>query len=212
MSDDTDPKVEPSAADADAKRHAPRWVLPVAFFVGGALITAGVVALLLNITQRKNEAQQPYFQVVQPTDTSFDPRSGARTSPSSTRAGRTPRSMRSRPRHARPPRRTPRRQPMCPPASSRLIRVWSPCGRATPSRWSTTSPRGHAYMLSDQMQVKRVQALKQPGACLNCHASIPEVRTTSAETLEHRLGDHEQDAVLGRGGLGQAPCLVHRLP
>jgi nitrite reductase (cytochrome c-552) len=31
--------------------------------------------------------------------------------------------------------------------------------------------RGHAYMLSDQLGTKRVTERKQPGACLNCHAS-----------------------------------------
>jgi len=32
--------------------------------------------------------------------------------------------------------------------------------------------RGHAYMLVDQRTTKRVTERKQPGACLNCHASI----------------------------------------
>ena len=31
--------------------------------------------------------------------------------------------------------------------------------------------RGHAYMLSDQRGTKRVTERKQPGSCLNCHAS-----------------------------------------
>jgi nitrite reductase (cytochrome c-552) len=32
--------------------------------------------------------------------------------------------------------------------------------------------RGHAYMLDDQTFTMRQQAAPQPGACLNCHASI----------------------------------------
>ena len=32
--------------------------------------------------------------------------------------------------------------------------------------------RGHAYMLADQDETERVHAVKQPGACLHCHASI----------------------------------------
>jgi len=32
--------------------------------------------------------------------------------------------------------------------------------------------RGHAYMLDDQTYTERQQAAKQPGTCLNCHASI----------------------------------------
>lgn len=31
--------------------------------------------------------------------------------------------------------------------------------------------RGHAYMLSDQIHTQRQVVVKQPGACLNCHAS-----------------------------------------
>jgi nitrite reductase (cytochrome c-552) len=31
--------------------------------------------------------------------------------------------------------------------------------------------RGHAYMLEDQTYTKRVTAVAQPGACMNCHAS-----------------------------------------
>ncbi len=36
-------------------------------------------------------------------------------------------------------------------------------------------PQGHHYMLEDQMWTRRMTEFKQPGACLNCHASLPEV-------------------------------------
>jgi len=32
--------------------------------------------------------------------------------------------------------------------------------------------RGHAYMLKDQRETERVQKFKQPGSCLQCHASV----------------------------------------
>ena len=32
--------------------------------------------------------------------------------------------------------------------------------------------RGHAYMLADQEQTKRVTKRPQPGTCLHCHASV----------------------------------------
>ena len=32
--------------------------------------------------------------------------------------------------------------------------------------------RGHAYMLEDQMFTERQQVTKQPGTCINCHASV----------------------------------------
>jgi nitrite reductase (cytochrome c-552) len=47
-------------------------------------------------------------------------------------------------------------------------------------------PRGHAYMLIDQRYTKRVLERPQPGACLNCHASLPEITT--------KLGNGDQAA------------------
>ena len=43
--------------------------------------------------------------------------------------------------------------------------------------------RGHAYMLQDQEQTKRVTERPQPGSCLHCHASvIPTYRRWAAAT------------------------------
>jgi hypothetical protein len=48
----------------------PRFLL----FVGvGALITAGIVALLVNIFERKQEARNPFYRVVELTDDTEDP-------------------------------------------------------------------------------------------------------------------------------------------
>lgn len=41
--------------------------------------------------------------------------------------------------------------------------------------------RGHAYMLVDQELTERQQFAKQPGACLNCHASAYKAMTTLGE-------------------------------
>ena len=57
-------------------------------------------------------------------------------------------------------------------ADPRLVTMWQ--GYAFAVEYN--EPRGHAYMLLDQQLVKRVQPpFKQPGSCLNCHASVPEV-------------------------------------
>src|SRR5438093_13040460 len=48
----------------------PRFLL----FVGvEALITAGIVALLMNILERKQEAKNPFYRVVELTDDTEDP-------------------------------------------------------------------------------------------------------------------------------------------
>ncbi len=55
--------------------------------------------------------------------------------------------------------------------------------------------RGHAYMLDDQEQTKRVTERPQPGTCLHCHASvIPTYR---------RLGDG--DVFKGFDALARMP-------
>ena len=55
--------------------------------------------------------------------------------------------------------------------------------------------RGHAYMLCDQEQTRRVTERPQPGACLHCHASvIPTYR---------RLGGG--DVLAGFAALGKLP-------
>ncbi len=151
-----------------------RWLLPAAFFVVGALITAGIFALLMNIAQRKQEAAQPNFQVVQLTDKSFDPAEWGRNFPSQYEGWKntainegavTPRvpattvgdGMVTASKLA---------------ADPRLVTMWQ--GYAFAVEYN--EPRGHAHMLDDQRLVKRTQPpFKQPGACLNCHASVPEV-------------------------------------
>jgi nitrite reductase (cytochrome c-552) len=53
----------------------------------------------------------------------------------------------------------------------RLIAIWS----GYPFSRDFREERGHAYMLDDQRFTQRVTEFKQPGACLNCHASTYNV-------------------------------------
>ncbi len=50
----------------------------------------------------------------------------------------------------------------------RLKKMWAGYAFAVDFR----EERGHAYMLSDQTFTDRQKVVKQPGACLNCHASM----------------------------------------
>lgn len=52
-------------------------------------------------------------------------------------------------------------------ADPRLITMWSGYAFSVDFR----EERGHAYMMTDQMFTKRQDVVKQPGTCLNCHAS-----------------------------------------
>src|SRR5258706_10135475 len=49
------------------------WLRFLLFVGVGALISAGIVALLVNIFERKQEARNPFYRVVQLTDTTEDP-------------------------------------------------------------------------------------------------------------------------------------------
>lgn len=49
----------------------------------------------------------------------------------------------------------------------RLVTMWDGYAFSVDFR----EERGHAYMLEDQIFTKRQEVVKQPGACLNCHAS-----------------------------------------
>jgi nitrite reductase (cytochrome c-552) len=59
----------------------------------------------------------------------------------------------------------------------RLKTIWSGYAFSVDFR----EERGHAYMLDDQTFTKRQAFTKQPGTCMNCHASIP--------VLYRQLGD-----------------------
>ena len=67
-------------------------------------------------------------------------------------------------------------------ADPRLVTMWQGYAFSIDYR----EPRGHAYMLIDQRYTKRVLERPQPGACLNCHASLPEITT--------KLGNGDQAA------------------
>ncbi len=140
-----------------------------------ALATVGVTALLVNIFEHKQEARNPFFRVVELTDETDDPAVWGRNFPLQYDAYKRTVDM-TRTRYggseAMP---TPRRRPTPATRSSqskidedpRLKRMWAGYAFSVDFR----EERGHAYMLDDQRNTRRVTEFKQPGTCLNCHAS-----------------------------------------
>ena len=59
--------------------------------------------------------------------------------------------------------------------------------------------RGHAYMLTDQRETKRVTERKQPGACLQCHASV--IPTYISEGIKAGIpaGEENREAQIQKG-------------
>ena len=140
-----------------------------------ALVTVGLVALLLNIMERKQEARNPFFRVVELTDDTEDPALWGKNFPlqydaylatvdmQRTRFG----GSEAMPREldGDDPRAVTSRQKL--DLIPQLRRMWAGYAFAVDYR----EKRGHAYMLEDQIFTKRQDVAKQPGTCLHCHAS-----------------------------------------
>jgi nitrite reductase (cytochrome c-552) len=169
-----------------ASRSRSFWPFVVVALLAGAL-AAGVAALLVNVQQRKAEARDPYLKLVRVGEDTTDPAPWGMNFPrqydgyrrtvdaTHTRYGGSDGA----------------------PAQSRLekdpwlVRLFAGYAFALDFR----ERRGHAYMLYDQEQTRRITERPQPGACLHCHASvIPTYR---------RLGDGDVHA--GFVAVGKLP-------
>jgi nitrite reductase (cytochrome c-552) len=144
--------------------------------VAAALAAAGVTALLVNIFERKQEARNPFFRVVELTDETEDPAVWGRNFPLQYDGyRRTVDQVRTRYGGSEAVPRTPTgADPRSIVAQSRLEEdprlktMWAGYAFSVDFR----EERGHAYMLDDQTFSERQQVVKQPGTCMHCHASV----------------------------------------
>jgi len=149
--------------------------LVVAVAIGAALVAAGTVALLVSVFERKGEARNPFYRVVELTDDTVDPAVWGKNFPLQFDGyKRTVDQVRTRYGGSEAVPRTPRQaDPRSIVAQSRLEEdprlktMWAGYAFAKDFR----EDRGHAYMLDDQTYTERQIVAKQPGTCLNCHAS-----------------------------------------
>jgi len=164
---------------AEASRR--RWFLSlvtiaIAAAVVSAVVTIAVTALLVNIFQRKQEARNPFYRVVEIDDDTTDPaRWGMNFPQQFDMYRRTTDQVRTRYGGSEAWPRTPTQaDPRSVVAQSnleedpRLRILWAGYAFARDFR----EERGHAYMLEDQTFTERQQAVKQPGTCIHCHASV----------------------------------------
>ena len=133
----------------------------VAAFVVGALVMAGLGALLVSIQGRKDEAAQYPLKVVEISDTELDPAVWGKDFPreydsfkktedttiSTTYGGSVKFSKLEK--------------------DPKLVRLWA----GYPFSVDYNKARGHYYALIDQKATKRQEVVAQPGACANCHAA-----------------------------------------
>jgi nitrite reductase (cytochrome c-552) len=127
-----------------------------------AALSAGIVALLMNIVQRKDEAREHFLKVVDLDEETVDPAKWAQNFP------REYDSYLRTADDARAPRGGSEAIPSKLDTDPRLRRIFA----GYPFSVDYRERRGHAHMLEDQDNTERVRKFKQPGACLHCHASI----------------------------------------
>lgn len=151
------------------------WVV-VATAVISAVVAIGITALLVNIFERKQEARNPFYRVVALDDNTVDPAIWGKNFPMQYDGYiRTVDQVRTRYGGSEAVPRTPTDvDPRSVVAESkleedpRLKTMWAGYAFAKDFR----EERGHAYMMLDQTYTERQRVVKQPGTCINCHASV----------------------------------------
>ncbi|MEX0879486.1 MAG: ammonia-forming cytochrome c nitrite reductase subunit c552 [Thermoanaerobaculia bacterium] len=156
-------------------RRRPRGPILV---IGGVatIAAAAITALLVNIFERKQEAKNPFFRVVELTDETTDPAVWGKNFPLQYDAYlRTLDQKRTRYGGSEAlPKAPTEADPRSVVAQERLDEdprlktMWA----GYPFSVDFRKKRGHAYMLEDQTYTQRVQDFKQPGTCIHCHASV----------------------------------------
>lgn len=165
---------QPTAEETRRPRTYGVKVIVIAAFVAflGAILG---FALLTNIMERKEEAKNPFFRVVELTDDIDDPAIWGKNFPLQYDGYlRTVDQQRTRYGGSEAIHRTPTdADPRSIVAQSRLEEdprlktIWDGYAFAVDFR----EERGHAYMLDDQTFTERQNVTTQPGTCINCHAS-----------------------------------------
>ncbi len=180
------------------------------------IATFGVLALLTNIFERKQEARAPFVKVVELTEETTDPAEWGKNFPhhydqyvqtvdmKRTTFGGSE-SVPREPTEADPRTFTSRSKVERIP---QLRRMWAGYAFAKDYR----EKRGHAYMLEDQIFTERQRVAKQPGTCLNCHASTVAAQldlgqgdlTTGFEALNRM--SYQQAVEHVKGAIGCNDC------
>jgi nitrite reductase (cytochrome c-552) len=164
-------------------------------FFASALATIGIIALLINIFEKKQEAKNSFFKVVNVKATDEDPAIWGKNFPHQYEDYlKTVDQVRTRYGGSEAIPRTPTKaDPRSVVSQSKLeederLKVMY-AGYAFSKDFR--EERGHAFMLEDQRYTKRLK-VGQPGTCLNCHAStvLPMLKLGRGDLMEgfHKLG------------------------
>lgn len=127
-----------------------------------AAATFGITALLMNITERKQEAKQPYLELAKLTEDTVDPAEWGKTFPREYDGFKRTSESGARTKYGGSEAFSKL------DADPRLRRIFAGYAFSIDYR----EERGHAYSLIDQDNTERTKQRPQPGSCLQCHASI----------------------------------------
>ena len=179
--DDADTRADRREKHAGRRRRRKRWTgprrrwVPVAVLVVVAIGSAALTWLLTTIVEHKQEAKWPFAQVVQLTDTTYDPAVWGENFPIQyEQYKKTIEDTDGDFIKVDPTAEDPREYHTISRIDSetRAKRMWRGYAFAV----DYTEPRGHEWALDDQRYTGRTAPrFKQPGTCLNCHASMPEI-------------------------------------
>jgi len=144
-----------------APRRSRLWL--AAIFAVFALAVFLIAGLLTSIVERKQEARNPYVRLVEVNEETTDPAPWGVN---------WPREYQDYQRTAEPTKTRFGGSETLPAEKAEvfpwLTRMFAGYAFAIDYR----DRRGHAHMLQDQEQTRRVTELPQPGSCLQCHASV----------------------------------------
>jgi nitrite reductase (cytochrome c-552) len=144
--------------------------------LGGAVATLAIAALLTNVFERKAEARNPFYRVVDLDDSTVDSAVWGKNFPIQYDLYDNTVDM-TRTRYGGSeaiPQQPTADDPRDVVATSRLVEdprlreFWAGYAFAEDFR----EERGHAYMFVDQIFTRRQDVVRQPGTCLHCHASV----------------------------------------
>lgn len=146
--------------DGPAPRRWLRRLVYPATILLTAGFTAGLLALLMNIAERKREAKVHFVKLVELDEETIDPAIWGQNFPRQYGGyGRTAENTNRRHGGSEAIQKL--------DEDPRLRRIFA----GYPFSVDYRDRRGHAFMLEDQDKTERVRQFKQPGACLHCHAS-----------------------------------------
>jgi nitrite reductase (cytochrome c-552) len=166
--------------------NLPAWVY-VGAIVAVAAATVAVLLLLQDIATHQEEARQDVFRVVPLDETTDDPAVWGQNYPRQYDGYlRTADTERTRYGGSE--------------AYSKIddkYEVWRTIWSGYPFATDFREDRGHAYMLTDQLETKRTLEFKQPGTCLHCHASV--IPTYYEKGVEAGIPADDRHAAIMKG-------------